>query len=262
MNRLLLAAGMAGPVVFLVTVVLGAEAQPGYSHVTHAVSELTQRGAPNAFWISIGFAVSAVLCGVFGMGVLQHARPGDAALRRTGWLLLAYAFLAILPGTVFPMDPFGHEMTFPGLMHIVLVAAAAVVLIALLILGGRALRDRQPWFPGYSWASIAAMLAGGLLSAYAGIRGIPMLGAAERLTQTRPWPEIRRRWSSIGSSHRPLSPRLRTICSRRPPRPAISPPACRAWSSSSTHPAAMYGWGGTRICSRASTASWRGYDVH
>jgi len=181
---MLLASGVAGPLVFLVAVALGAQAQPGYSHLTHAVSELTQRGAPNALWISIGFAVSAVLCGLFGIGIVRTTRPTEPTLRRTGWLLIAYGVLALLPGTVFPMDPFRHQMTVPGLMHIVTVAAAALVLIAMLILGGTALRNVHPWFVLYSWASVGAMLAGGLLSVYGMVRGIAILGAAERLTQT------------------------------------------------------------------------------
>ncbi len=184
LDRLLLAAGIAAPLVFLVTVVLGGMAEPGYSHIVHAVSELSQRGAPNAFWIGVGFAVSAILCGMFGWGVLRHSSGTEAALVTSGWLLLAYSVLALLPGTVFPMDPFGAQMTLPGLLHIIFIAAAALVLFALIFVGGRALRHRNPWFPAYSWCSIGAMVAGGLISALAAAYGFPILGAAERLTQT------------------------------------------------------------------------------
>ena len=182
-DRRLLWTGIAGPLVFLATVIAGGLAEPGYSHVGRAVSELAQRGAPNAFAVSVGFAISAVLCGVLGVGIVRQAGAGEPRLRRTGWLLVAYAVAAFLCGTIFPMDPFGAELTFRGLMHIVLVAASAFILIGALALGGVALRARAPWFPAYSRASIAAMLAGGALSAVAGAYGISVLGAAERLTQ-------------------------------------------------------------------------------
>ena len=182
-DRIVLWSGILGPLVFLATVVIGGMADPAYSHLGNAVSELGQRGAPLAREVAVGFTISALLSGVFGWGAIRIAGSGETALRTAGRLLMLYAVFAILPGTVFPMDPFGADVTFAGVMHIVMVVLGAVALIALLLVGSRALRDSHPWFSIYSRLSIAAMLAGGVLSAVVGFYGIPLLGAAERLTQ-------------------------------------------------------------------------------
>ncbi len=183
MDRVLLWAGIAGSLIFVATVLLGAMAYPGYSHLSNAVSELGQRGAPHAVGVATGFGIAAFLSGAFGLGVIRAARPDERMLRLAGWLLVAYAVPAILSGTVFPMDPFGTGMTLPGILHSVFVALAALSVIALLVVGGRALRARHRWFTGYSGVSIAAMLAGGALSGISGFYGMNILGAAERLTQ-------------------------------------------------------------------------------
>lgn len=77
-----------------------------------------------------------------------------------------------------------ERLTGALLDRLVFVAAAALVLFALILVGGRALRYRHPWFLTYSWCSIGAMVAGGLLSAIAAAYGFAILGAAERMTQT------------------------------------------------------------------------------
>lgn len=181
-NRHMLWAGVAGSVVFVATVVMGGLARPGYSHLENAVSELTERGAPDTAAISIGFGLSALLMGVFGLAVMRHG-SAEPRHRQAGLFLLGYTISGFLCGTIFPMDPFGAPMTFSGMMHIVLVAVSALFIMAAIVVGGLALRDERPWFFAYSWASLALMLTGGALSAIGPAMELPILGAAERLTQ-------------------------------------------------------------------------------
>jgi hypothetical membrane protein len=171
-------AGVAGPLVYLATVLAGAAVTPGYSHVVHAVSELTQRGAPHVFWLGAGFAISAILCGVFGLAVAASGRN----LRLPGWLIAGYGVIAFLLATVFPMDPIGGEVTFAGVTHIVLVAVSGLMLLGAIVAGALRLRGEVPWFLPVSVAAAALMLAGGASSAVMIANGIAMTGLAERVT--------------------------------------------------------------------------------
>ncbi len=182
-NRILLSAGLAGPLVFVATVVFGGMVNTDYSHLEQAISELSQRGAPHAGLVGAGFAVAAFLNGVFGYGVVRIASKAERRLAETGKLLMAYSIIAVLLAVVFPMDPVGTPLTVSGQMHLGLVTVSALILIAALAEGGVVLRLRVKGFGAYSYASILLMLAGGVVSGTAFVRHLPILGLGERITQ-------------------------------------------------------------------------------
>ncbi|MBX3530054.1 MAG: DUF998 domain-containing protein [Rhizobiaceae bacterium] len=170
--------GIVGPFVYLATVLAGGAVTPGYSHVVHAVSELTQRGAPHALPLGAGFAVSAILCGMFGLAVAASGR----SVRLPGWLIAGYGVIAFLLATIFPMDPIGSEVTFAGVAHIVLVALSGLMLVGAIIVAALRLRGELPWFLPVSIAAAILMLAGGASSAVMIANEIAMTGLAERVT--------------------------------------------------------------------------------
>jgi hypothetical membrane protein len=170
--------GVAGPLVYLATVVAGGVVTPGYSHLLHAVSELTQRGAPHALVLGAGFALSAVLCGIFGVAIAA----ADRRLLVAGSLIAGYGILAFLLATVFPQDPIGADFTFTGTMHLVLVGVSAVMLVAAILAAGLKLRDRLSGFLTFSALAVGLMLAGGAASGVMIARGIALVGLAERVT--------------------------------------------------------------------------------
>lgn len=182
--RLLLAAGAAGPLFFLAAVLVGGWINPGYSHLAGAVSELTEAGAPRALPVQVLFSCSAVAMVCVGVGMrLLHGSARQ--LRWAGWLLVAYALIALLLATIFPMDPIGAPATLPGILHLVLVGVSAVMLVAAILLAGRALERTfgWRWYWAYSLLSVGLMAAGGLATPFLVAGSVPLLGLAERITQ-------------------------------------------------------------------------------
>ena len=199
-NDKLLLTGIFGPLVFVLNVVLGGIITPDYSHVRHAVSELTQSGTTNIVVLSLNFSLSALLMLLFGMAVYrkyqrrQHHREKsnrEECLAKGGIWIVLYAVQALLLATVFPQDPIGSKLTFPGTMHLVLVAISALCIVAAILLVGFGVNDDGPsstrhhWhgFKFYSIWSVAVMLASGASTGILIANDIPLLGLAERITQ-------------------------------------------------------------------------------
>src|SRR5688572_11119012 len=82
---------------------------PGYSPVSQAFSELLAEGAPTrSFMVAVVGAPYNLLVVALGVGV--WASPERARVARiTGALLMLYAVISYLGGTVFQMDPRGVE---------------------------------------------------------------------------------------------------------------------------------------------------------
>lgn len=174
-------AGLFGPVVFFATTQYGAAITPGYSQVADAVSALSQRGAAMGGRINALFFMAALLQVALGWGLVRRFAGRDRAMAGAGWLIMAYAAMGAAIAAFFPMDPMGTEVTLPGVMHLVLVGLSALALVAAMIVARH--NPAASWFRSLTWACLAAMVAGGRLSAVAGGMGWPVLGLGERLTQ-------------------------------------------------------------------------------
>lgn len=87
----------------LATPLLGAAARPGYSHCAQFISELGERGAPNASWVNLaGFLPIGVLVVVFA-ALASIAAEGWRA--RAGLLLFSGVGWAYVIAAFFPCDP-------------------------------------------------------------------------------------------------------------------------------------------------------------
>jgi hypothetical membrane protein len=172
----------------VLTVVLGGVITPGYSHLRHAVSELTQAGAKNnAVLLSALFILSALCFLVFGAAVYRtyHRRRERVAVG--GTMIELYAVQAVLLASVCPQDPIGSEATFPGAMHLVLVGTSALCIVAAMLLVGFGVGSSgaSHWrgFRLYSISSLVVMLVSGASTGILIANGIDLLGLAERVTQ-------------------------------------------------------------------------------
>jgi hypothetical membrane protein len=113
---------MATGIVYLLGDIIGGIITPNYSYIANAVSELIQSGAENRILLSLFLFVHAVLIILFAIGILlRHPYKKTKLTFIGGILLLVVGTGHSLSSTIFPMDPVGAEMTFPGIMHLVLV---------------------------------------------------------------------------------------------------------------------------------------------
>ena len=135
-RKILLACGVLSSLVYVGAEVYAWSQYPGYSPVAQAFSELLAEGAPTrALMVAVAGAPYNLLVAALGVGVwLSPARRRVARL--TGALLVLYALLSYLGGTVFQMDPRGVEGSVRTLLHER--ATAVMVLAMLLALGAGA----------------------------------------------------------------------------------------------------------------------------
>lgn len=181
--KYLLLAGMAAPLVYAATVILGGVLTPNYSHVDQAISELTATGASRRRQLEPGFVVYNVLVVLFVVGLLFHTRHWGR-LFRWGSLTVGLTGVLGLASTPFPMDPIGETATAAGILHLVTAGFLSVGTMAAMLLFGMgwwSRPDRQTW-SFLTLAALAAVFVSGLLAAMAAAQGWPAMGLYERIT--------------------------------------------------------------------------------
>jgi len=185
-EKFLFLTGILGPIVYILNVVLGGIITPNYSHIQNAVSELTQRGAPNIVILSALFVVSAILILLFGIAIMMRYKHQNRRLYTGGVLIVFYGIFAATLASVFPQDPLGEESTFPGTMHLVIAGVTAFVIMGGILLSGLGM-DKQTgtWrhFKLYSVITVILVFAFGAPTPILIMNKIELLGLFERLTQ-------------------------------------------------------------------------------
>jgi len=186
LERILFLAGILGPIVYILNVVLGGIITPDYSHIQNAVSELTQRGAPNIVILSTLFVVSAILILLFGIAIIMRYKSQNRRLYAGGVLIVIYGIFAASLASVFPQDPLGGESTFPGTMHLVIAGLTAFVIMGGILLSGLGMgKQTGPWrrFKLYSVITVILVFVFGAPTPILIMNKIELLGLFERLTQ-------------------------------------------------------------------------------
>ncbi|HSS66619.1 MAG TPA: DUF998 domain-containing protein [Gammaproteobacteria bacterium] len=98
-------ATLPGVIVALIAIAVGPYfTAPGYSSVTHAISELGAQGAPNSWIMNAGFFA-------YGLGVLIDA---VRRLRTSPFVAVAFMVfgLAMIMNAVFSHRPIDHELLY------------------------------------------------------------------------------------------------------------------------------------------------------
>ncbi len=181
-RRVLFFFGIAAPVLYVITVVLGGALRPGYSHLSMAVSELIETAAPNLLLLVILFGVYNLLLIIFAWAVGMSLRGEGAGLAVTGSVLLGVVgLLGLAVAILFPMDPRGTPATLTGILHLVLSGVTSLASIVIVLFIGFGLR-RGGGFWIYSLISAVAVLGTGAYAALSAVQESPLLGLAERLT--------------------------------------------------------------------------------
>ncbi len=180
--RLSIAQGIAGPLLYASAAVVGGLADPGYSHVSNAVSELTASGAPNQSALIPVFALTELQKIAFGVGVLLVVRDMSRTLMASAILIAVIGVLG-LGFARFPMDQIGAPTSFDGQMHIAIVSISAVLAIAAITLAGIGWRSvhNGEHLSKWSFITLTIMLGSGLASALVVANGWPGLGGWQRI---------------------------------------------------------------------------------
>jgi hypothetical protein len=132
-ERFLLVCGILSSALYLAADVFAWSRYPGYSPISQAFSELLAEGAPTRpFMVAVAGAPYNLLVAALGVGV--WASTGRSRVSRiTGALLVLYAVISYLGGTVFQMDPRGVEGSARTMLHEIV--TVVMVLSMLLSMG-------------------------------------------------------------------------------------------------------------------------------
>jgi hypothetical membrane protein len=179
-NKVLLMAGIAAVVVYVIGDLLSSFLYDGYSYLDQAISELSAFGSPVRPLMVTVILIHGVLVLAFGVGVLRAS--GRRSLSWVGGLLIAIGVVGFPTHTVWAMSSRGMAGGFNDTMHIVLSAVFSVLVIAAMALSAVAYRG---WFRLYALATIAVVVGFGMAASFA-IRGIdqndtPWAGGFERI---------------------------------------------------------------------------------
>ena len=176
--------GVAGVVLFVLTVVLGGMLTANFSHVRNAVSELTQARSPHNLLLGALFVCSAALFGAFGLSLSAFGNGnGNRGFQACGKLVVLYAVQAALLASVFPQDPIGEPITLNGFLHLFVVGTSALCIVAAMIVAGCSAPPEWGRFRDYSFASVIVMLSSGASTVLLISYDLHFLGLIERITQ-------------------------------------------------------------------------------
>lgn len=177
--------GIIGPIVFLLNDIIGSIITHGFNPIRNAVSELTQAGSENAILLSTLFFIAASMLVVFAIGIVIHYNFALSKLMFLGGIfIMLLGIFSALSGTIFPMDPFDTEATFPGTMHIVLTGLNIVLIILAIPMIGIGLYREKKWksFRLYSIITVLIMATCGGATSVLMMNDIELLGLFERIT--------------------------------------------------------------------------------
>jgi len=174
--------GITAPILFWLVAVVGGLLRPGYSHVSQAISELTEAGAVNKVYLDLSLLAMEALTILFGVGFFWVVCNASWRLKSSAALLVFIGFVGLLFYR-YPMDPMGTEMTPDGRMHLVIVTVLAVAAILAVLLSARGWTSVSGGhgIARMSYVLLAAMLFSGVASAVVGLQGLPGIGIWQRV---------------------------------------------------------------------------------
>ena len=182
-RKILLYCGIAAPILYGVTVIVGAAMRNDYSHIINAISELISNGAPNKAILDVIFNIYGALLLAFAIGGYIALKNAPRLCRVAMGIFIGIQILSFSWG-FFPMDPIGAEPTFAGTMHNVFGGVVALASIVMPLLMGLGLR-RSDDFHGYaiySLISSAIIFVSGLSGVILAGQGLHVFGFFERIT--------------------------------------------------------------------------------
>lgn len=174
--------GVTAPLLLVLVAIVGGAMRPGYSHVTQAISELTEAGAADKPYLDPALLAMELLTIAFGLGFWWVVRRATMALRISAACMVFIGFLGLF-FYYFPMDPMGTDMTFNGRMHLIIVTVSALAAILAVLASARGwFLTRGAWkMTVVSALALLVMVASGVLATLAGTLGWTGIGIWQRV---------------------------------------------------------------------------------
>ena len=183
LRKILICCGIAAPVLYVITAIVGAALRNDYSHIVNAISEFISNGAPNKAILDVVFNIYNALLLAFAIGAYVCLEKFAASLPGCDGNFDRHPNFILLMG-LFPNGPAGRRSYFcrdhaqhsrrdrgPRDDHHAIVNGAGVAA------GG--------WFQGYakySFISSAIIFVSGLTGVILAGQGVQLFGLFERIT--------------------------------------------------------------------------------
>ena len=176
--------GIVGPLIYIVTVIIGGALRGDYNPVYNSISELIMVGSPNLLFLNILFGIYNFLLLLFGWGILSDPKlPKNWSLNLASVIIVILGFLGIL-FIFFPQDPRGTTATLSGTIHLILAGLSSPLSILAVFLAGFSFRENpeNKAFVWYSYLSVLLILISGGMTATLIANNSPYGALFERIT--------------------------------------------------------------------------------
>lgn len=124
-NKLHWYSGIVAIVVYIFALAIGGLLYPGYSHISMDVSQLTSTNSPIRNFMSV-FLIYNLMVAYFGLGLYKLAEKTVAKVASLFIILIGLLGFLI---TWFPINTRGTEITFIGVMHIIIVSVISLMIV-------------------------------------------------------------------------------------------------------------------------------------
>jgi len=182
-NNILLFSGVLAVIVYLLHVMIGGMLWQGYSHLQQPISDLTATGAPNRFLMLLFTNIYGGLALIFAVSFTFFVRKERHKLVFFGGISFIILHLVSISYSFFPQDLPGAELSFAGMMHLVVTVLIVPFTILTPLLIGIGLKKEKEWKTIGNFSIVCSLLIilfGGL-SGYFFAKGLPYFGLVERL---------------------------------------------------------------------------------
>lgn len=174
--------GLAGPLLFILAIILSSALRPGYDHVSQLISELGETGGSTAQLMNyLGFYPTGILILLFSVSCFAAIRRNLLSL--AGAVLVGFASLAILFAGIFSCDV-GCAMEDPStdqILHTASAMGAFLAMIVASILWSLRFRTLDHWRGLWIYSFVTGIVAFALFVAFILLSESQIAGLVQRL---------------------------------------------------------------------------------
>jgi hypothetical protein len=187
-RRAMLFAGLVAVAGFVGITVIGAEMIPGYSHLSHPISQMTEEGGASKASLDPWFILFDAMVVAFASALPGSVSPRNDGARlhaeRGGAFLALAGCLGIIMTLWLPMNGSVLTATATGSLHELVACAIAISSILAILFFGLGFRTSPEWsnFALYSFATFAFASSCSIATAYTIASGSSSQGAWQRMT--------------------------------------------------------------------------------